>query len=284
MKQLFLWIFLLSMPAWLQKCVGGEQPAERRPMASIGSEYLYEDEVLATIPRAVSAEDSARLKARFVEQWAKETLMYLSAKQNVSGNADIEKMVEAYRRSLITYEYQQQAILENVGTTITDEEIEAYYQKNTAHFLSSHNLVKGLLIKAPADSPTLSQLKKTYCNGDPEHVEELTVSCLQKGIQLDIFIDEWTSFDDVLDRVPLNLSDQKSFLKTKNHIEAEENGIQYLLYIDKHIFTGEPEPLDYVRERIRNILINDRKKEFIHEFENGIYERALEEGKIQYYE
>lgn len=221
---------------------------------------------------------------QIIEKWAKEILMYNAAKKNISDNAEIEAMVEAYRRSLIIYEYQQQAILEKVKTTIPEDEIESYYTKNINNFLSSRNLVKGVLIKAPVNSGSLEQLRRWYTKDDVETVEKMTLLCLQKGISVDVFLDNWTSFDDVIDQIPCEIQDQTTFLKGKRTLDLSDDNYDYLLYVKEYILAGQPEPLDYVSPRVRSILVNIHKKEFIRHFEDEMYNEALKKGELSIYE
>lgn len=283
MKNL-LWILLLSLPVWLKTCVGQEYDTTRIPVVETNGQILYLDEIEASIPSGISKEDSSQMAQLLIESWLKETLMYESAKKNLVESAEVKELVEAYRRSLLIYEYQQQALNQKMETSVSEEDISQYYSENSERFLSSQNLIKGLFIKVPLSAPNLKKLKTWYQKDDAPSLENVETYCLQYAVAYDNFYDEWMTLDDVLDQIPYDVKDQEKFLKNNIHLDVEDENYCYLLYMRKYIPAGDPEPLEFVSARIRNILINSQKTTFLHQFEDNMLQEAKEKKEIIYYD
>ena len=277
-------ILAVSLPLWLKDCVGKNTEDSRIPAAEVLGQILYQDEVMAAIPQGMTGEDSLKAATDYTESWVKEQLMYDAAKKNIPDNARIEELVSKYRRSLMIHEYQQHALEEKLETVVRESDIRDYYMQNRQRFLSNVNLVKGVFIKVPLKAQGLDQLRSWYCKTDDETIDRIQLYCVQQAAQLDLFYDKWISFDSVLDQIPFEVRNQVGFLRNNNHIEVSDDNYCYLLYIESFIEAGQPEPLEFVSGRIRNILINSQKKQFLQRFEQTMYDEAKRKGTIKIYE
>ena len=56
-----------------------------------------------------------------------------------------------------------------------------------------------------------------------------------------------------------------------------------MLNITDYQLAGYPAPLEFVQEKVRTILYNQRKIEYITNFETELYEDAQKDGDITYF-
>ena len=281
MKHL-LWLLLL-MPAWLQTCLGKETESPRVAVVRVSDATLYLDEIQNALPTGLNSVDSIRFVNSYTENWVKETLLYQAASKNLGQSPEINRMGENNRRSLIIYQYQQQALNEKMESEVTEADMAEYYEKTVNRFFSNKNLIKGLFIKVPLSAPGLDKLKIWYKKNDTESLDNIEKYSYQNASIYEYFHETWTSLDDVMDQIPANIADQEKFLRNNKFLEVEDGNYCYLLFISDYITTGSPQPLDYVSAQIRNILVNSRKTEFIHQFENDMLEQAKRKGAIKYF-
>lgn len=283
MKQL-LCILILALPMWLKDCIGPDPNHDRLPIVEAEGKVLYLDEITSTIPAGTSSSDSLKMAELYINNWIKETIVYEEACRNLKESEEIRTLVEAYRRSLIIYEYQQQALARKMEQTVTEEDIARYYEQNAQRFLSSQNLIKGLFIKVPRNAAQTDQLKKWARKRDSQSMEHIENYCMQRATAYENFLEEWVTLDDVMDQIPYEIKDQAKFLKTQPQLEINDDKYHYLLYIDRYLTAGSPEPIEFVSKRIKNILINSSKTEFLHQLEEEMVGDALEKGQIIYYD
>ena len=102
----------------------------RLPVAEVNGIFLYEEDVLRSLPLNLPREDSARYADDFIRNWVEETLLYQQAEHNVKTGERIEQMVQAYRKSLIIQDYQQQLIAQYLSEELTEEEMLRFYDGN----------------------------------------------------------------------------------------------------------------------------------------------------------
>ncbi|MBO5718536.1 MAG: hypothetical protein J6R71_02805 [Bacteroidales bacterium] len=278
----FVCILLMSIPLFLQECQRNQSDSNRTPVVATAGHILYLDEIQAAMPLYLSKEDSIRAAEAFIDQWIKQNLLYEAAEKNLQESSDIQKMVEDYRQALMVYEYQEQVLLEKLKTEVSDQDIADYYEANKQRFLSSRNLIKGIFIKVPVHSSNLKSIKNLYRKKDEASLEQLDLLCLQHAEIYENFSSDWMSFDDVMDHIPSEI-DQSKLLKSKDFLEVEDEHYCYLLRIDEYLLSGNPEPLEFVSHRIKNIIINSHKTSFLHQLEDEMKTEAEKKGQIRYY-
>ncbi|MBR0334859.1 MAG: hypothetical protein IIX13_08000 [Bacteroidales bacterium] len=272
----------MSIPLFLQECQRNQSDSNRTPVVATAGHILYLDEIQAAMPLYLSKEDSIRAAEAFIDQWIKQNLLYEAAEKNLQESSDIQKMVEDYRQALMVYEYQEQVLLEKLKTEVSDQDIADYYEANKQRFLSSRNLIKGIFIKVPVHSSNLKSIKNLYRKKDEASLEQLDLLCLQHAEIYENFSSDWMSFDDVMDHIPSKI-DQSKLLKSKDFLEVEDEHYCYLLRIDEYLLSGNPEPLEFVNHRIKNIIINSHKTSFLHQLEDEMKTEAEKKGQIRYY-
>ena len=84
--------------------------------------------------------------------------------------------------------------------------------------------------------------------------------------------------------VPVERADLEARLKVSNHIETSDSSKIYLLQITDKNMRGEAMPIEYARPQIEKILINARQVDFLHDERQRMYEEAVNEQKLKFYE
>jgi hypothetical protein len=273
----------MLLPLVFQMCTSGATSDDRISLAKVGSEVIYLDEAVQGMPQGLSAKDSSAYIQQFLKNRVKELLLYDKAVKNLPQGKDIDELVENYRRSLVIYAYQQQVLNEKMQNDITDTEIQVFYENNRDRFIAGHDLIKGIFIKIPKSAPDLSKLKRLYKNSSNEAFSQIEKICVQNGGQFEYFYDRLVIMDDILDQLSYDTGKNSDFLRTRSTLDVVVGEFEYLLYVDDFVLAGSTAPLEYVRDEVRNIVVNTRKTEFIHRFEQDLLREAEKKGKITYF-
>ena len=69
----------------------------------------------------------------------------------------------------------------------------------------------------------------------------------------------------------------------RDYVVKDEHYIYVLSVYDAHQ-TGEVSPLEYVKDKITAILINKNRMEFVRKIDRQLYDEALNENLIRYYD
>jgi len=219
-----------------------------------------------------------------VKKWVKDVLTFEAAKRNIGSNeADINRLVEEYRRSLLKHRYQEHLIRSRLSSEISEVEKINFYQENTEKFVLKNHLIKGLFLKAPVNAPGLDGIRKTYRLNDIKAVEDIEKFSIQNAVIYEYFYDRWVDFDELLGKMPIQIPNAEQYLKTKRPVEAADSVFCYLLNISEYILSGNTAPYEYVVPQVQELIINKRKVDFLKEIEEKLYWDAIRKGEVTFY-
>lgn len=274
----YIFFSLLLLGGCTQK--GTTEP--KGVLVKVNERALTKDEVLAVLPKNISSADSLLWAESYIKQWIKDGLVYDVALQNLDDDnrAEIDRLVDSYRRSLVRYRYQEQLIQERLSANITEEEKQKFYEENQDQFILDHSLVKGLFLKIPIDAPNLSEVKKWYRSTSESAIEKIEKYSVQNAMVYDYFYDKWVSFDEVFVNIPIKVTNETEFLRTHSFVETADSSYCYLLNIEEYIAKGKIAPFEYASTQISDMLVNQRKVQFLKNFEEELYNDAIRAGNV----
>ena len=96
----------------------------------------------------------------------------------------------------------------------------------------------------------------------------------------------WLKFDDMFQNTPeQNTSNRVQFLRENQNrvIETSDDNFVYLYRIDEFKIQDEISPLEFVKDEIRNIIINKRKTELTEKLEQDVYDAAVKNKQFEVY-
>jgi hypothetical protein len=258
-------------------------PQEKgRIVARVYTYNLYESDLREIIPAGTSADDSARRAQNYINAWVKEKLIVHKAETNLGKEAlDVEKQIEAYRNSLIIYAYEKELVRQKLDTIVTDEEITAYYDAHPADFELKDNIVKVLYVKLDKKSPNQNKVPNWLKSDKPEDRDDLESYCRQFAVNYYLDDQSWLLFDDLLKEVPIETYNKELFLQNNRFLTVSDSVHTYFINIKGFMIRDSHSPLAFEKENIRNIILNQRKKELIEQLHSDLYKEAMEKKDIE---
>ena len=242
---------------------------------------LHRSEVEKIIPSNLSSADSFLIAENYIEKWIKDVLTFEVAKRNIGKEEeDINRLVEEYRRALLRHRYQEYMIRSRLTAEIREADKLAYYEENSHKFILKKNLIKGLFLKIPAESPGLADVKKWYKSADPASLEKIEKYSIQNASVYDYFYDRWIDFDEMLDKIPVKVSNKSRYLSANQTVEVSDSSFCYLLNISEYLLAGNIAPYEYADFEIQEMIINQRKMDFLKTFEEQLYQDAILKGEV----
>jgi len=244
---------------------------------------LSRSEVEKIIPNNITSSDSLLIAENYIQKWIKDVLTYEVAKRNIEKEEDINKLVEEYRRSLLRHRFQEYLIQSRLTAEIREEEKLAYYNENTEQFLLDKNLIKGLFLKIPAESQGLTDVQKWYRSKDPKELENIEKYSIQNASVYDYFYDQWVDLDEILDKIPIYISNKSHYLRTNQTIEVKDSTFCYFLNISEYLLVGNITPYEYADAQIQEMMIYKRRVDFLKTFEEELYQDAIRKGEVVFF-
>ena len=268
-------IFILIIPIiFLSACTDLKNDASRTIIARAGDKYLYADELPGMINNGVSEADSISITRNFIDRWIKKELMLNRAELNLTDDyiSEMNQKLEETRSSLMIYQYQQQMMVQRMDTTVDVSEIDSYYNNNIQAFKLTHPIVKAVFIKIPLEAPNINRARAWYKSNSQEDLQNLESYCYQFA---DVVV--------ILDGKRNDVGNTARFLRNNTFYEVSDSLSYYFVSIRDFRLAGDEAPMEYVSKDIRNIILNNRKIEFLQNLENGIYNEALRENQFKIY-
>ena len=253
-------------------------------VARVGDHKLFRSELAEYIPAGVSPEDSLGLAQRYINAWAEELLFLDMAESRLSKEEkDVSKELDEYRRTLLKYRYEERYINERLDTLISDEEVRRYYQEHTDKFLLDRPLLKARYMVIPADSRSLRTLKELMSSSDA--AETLAADSLAFTAALR-YVDGSDSWMDAILLARELGTDVESMMKALRNgfIELPDgSGNLRVAYVAEMVAKGNPAPLEYCEDRIRDIILSARKHDLVSGLERDLLKDAQTKGKFVIY-
>jgi hypothetical protein len=257
--------------------------ADDRIVAIANDKELRISELADRIPDGLSERDSITLAENYITKWIQNEILIQKAKESLnSSEQDFTKQMDEYRNSLLLFTLEQKLVSQYLDTVVTPAQIEAYYMENRSQFELKGNIVKFDFIKISKRSRHIREfrtlLKSSYSDSFIKLAEYA-----EKNATDYWFATEWVSFNDLLDEMPLEVDNQALFLRRTQYAEAEDPLFIYLLRINDFKTADSISPLEFEKDKIRNIILNARKIDLIEKKRQEFIDQAFKNDKAKIY-
>ena len=263
-----------------------DEATDRKPLARVNGTYLYQDELTGlTNSKNTSKEDSVSRVMAYINSWIRKQVLINEAMKNIDINeAEVERKVLEYRYSLIGYEYQNYYIKKNLNDSVSNEDIDNYYKEHRDNFILKKNIVRGTFIKVPKEAPKTNRIKELMLSSKEKDMEELRSYCLSFSSAYHLYDSSWIEFDKLTANSPMaEIPNKIQFLKTYPYYETGDTQSLYFLKIDEYKISDNVSPVEFVKEDIKNIILNKRKVELAQKLEQEVYENAVTRKDFEIY-
>ena len=273
-------LFLLASCNWVSDLIH-----DGEVVARIGKHKLYRSELTGFIPHDASPEDSAKLAAQYINTWAKEILFVALAGEQLSRtDSDVTTEIEDYRRSLLKYRYEQQYLHERLDTVVAASEIESYYQDHQDLFALQVPIVRARFLDVLKESADLESLKKMISADKEEDLALVDSLAFGSALRYADRSGEWLDMPAYAKYFGLDYGMVLANLRPDGFIVLDEGEADVKIgYVCEMRKPGTVAPLEYCTDRIREIILSNRKHALLAGLEQDLLKDALEQEKLIIY-
>ena len=253
-------------------------------VAQVYQYKLYTSEVQEGMPSGLSQDDSLALVRDFIDNWVKEKLLLHEAERHLSPREkNFDHEMTDYRNSLMIQRYLDKIWLKDtVDNAVTDREILDFARSLDDRYTVEKEIVRVNYVKMPTRSDKLPQVRDVLFDEDRRaNQKETLVAMLGDSIEYLLDDDEWLYLDDLQNEVAFQIDMQK--FGGRNRVlqiekEVGENSV-FLVILDYRSQRSVNETKEE-RASAGMLLMNQRRTQFVNQYVQELYDRALKEGKI----
>ncbi len=256
-------------------------------MARVNDIILYKNDLIGIVAKGTDKKDSIQIVQNYIQNWIREQLLLQQAEATLSNDLkDVERQLEEYKKSLIIYAYQEMMIAQKLDTVVTETEIKKYYNDNKSNFELRENIVKAdyLIFSTSIRKKDADKMKNVFRNVNGKTDDKLMDFCTKYAANYSIGDSSWMRMDELLKFIPISIENQQQFLTTRKYAETNDSSMVYLLNIREFKIKESLSPLDFEKEKIRNIILNLRKLSLLKKMEETIYNEALNKKEFEIFQ
>ena len=251
-------------------------------VAQVYQYKLYSSEVQAGMPSGLSKEDSLVLVRDFIDNWVKEKLVLHEAEHRLSPREkNFDRELTEYRNSLLIQRYLDKIwMTDTANNTVSEQAISDFARSLDDRYTVEKEIVRVNYVKMPTRSDKLPLVKEILFNEDQRVAKkEALVTMLGDSIEYLVDDDEWLYLDDLQNEISFQIDMQK-YSGSVMRVEKEVGENTVLLVILDYRSQRSVNETKEERAAAGMLLTNQRRTQYVNQYIQELYDRALKEGKI----
>ncbi|MFN0036292.1 MAG: hypothetical protein ACKVUS_14605 [Saprospiraceae bacterium] len=256
---------------------GGKK--EDKLLARVYDRNLYLSELDGVVPEGTASADSALLVSAYMQRWLREQLMMYEAERNIPKDLNIDELVRSYRASLVRFNFEEQLIAEKLDSTVTADELLAYYDSNKDQFQLESTILKCLVLKLSPQAPQ-NEINKLWYSRNPADETKLNAFAKQWASLVLLDRKKWYTLEEVAGLLP------KGTLTSENAGSRREGtlsdgGFQYYYRVLDAVQGKTAAPFDYAKDQAQKIILHKRKQQLLERWKEELYQKELRRENIK---
>ncbi len=256
------------------------KPAERqgdKPLARVFNRTLYLSDLDGMFP---PGEDSTLIINAYVERWIREALLLQEAERNIPEDLNIDKLVRDYRASLVRHSYEQFLVEQLLDSTVTKEELEAFYENNKEQYQLETPIVRCFFVKVPLPAYRGEELRRLWNSSRAEDYSRLVQYCSQFAESHLLEDSTWHKVEDIAAELPPGILSADN-PGSKKEITLRDDQYEYFLRILELKNRKEIAPFSYIEGQARRFILRSRIDKLLENKKNEMYDIHLRKGNVE---
>jgi len=268
----------------LVSCDYFKQDEQQIPVARVNDSYIYTADIQDLITENTSIADSTLIVSNYINRWATQQLLIDQAKINLSQETQdaYNTLVRDYKNDLFTEAYKSVIVTKQLDSTVSQIELEDYYELNKANFRLNELLIKVRYVYVDKNFTDLKQTKEKLIRFNEEDKNELTEAGIMfKSYNLNDSV--WVKQEALIKALPVLKDKTAQVLKKSNFTQLQDSLGLYLVKIQDVLKTNDIAPLSHIKPTIQQIVLNRRKLKLIKNLEKDITKDAIKNNNFEIY-
>ncbi len=245
-------------------------------LVKVAGEKLYLEDFQEMIPPNSSPTDSAEIVNHHVDKWIKEALFINEARKQIN-KSEIDALVEDYRNSLLSHNYETYLIENNLDTLINESEVNEYYEENRADFILAEPAYLMYMIKIPYEEK--SEFVERW---KADSWDEIEKKCMENQYWCHLKDSIWVTSKSLDGYLPKSIAEEVKFSKGF-YKSAKRDSMYYMVEVKDKLKPGEEAPRTVVQRQIEKLILHKRTRSLLQNEKVKLYEEAISKSSVVSY-
>lgn len=257
-------------------------PADDPLLARVHQRELRLSELEGMFPEGATATDSTVIIESFANRWARDAILLWESEQHTPSDMNLDRLVRDYRASLVRSSYEEQLVSTRIDSTITDAELETFYEASKEQYQLEKPIVRCYFIRVPYPTPEEETLARLWNNGKLQDTAEL-ISYTDRYAEVAL-LDEtlWYGLDEIAAQLPEGTLTAGN-VNSKREFSQQDGTQRYYFRLFELKPRKEIAPLSYVVNQARRSILHARKREVLEQAREDIFARELRRDNIEFF-
>jgi len=250
-------------------------------LAKVFKHTLHASDVEGMFADSPTPQDSILMTNAFIEKWVRETLLMQEAEKNIPKDLNIDELVRDYRSSLIKHNYEKLIIELELDSTITQEEIQRYYEDNKSQYKLEEPLLQVTYIKVPQGTENLDQVISWWNSADSLNYLRLLDFCDRYASYYILDQQNWISYSQLTPEIPANWT--LPILTIGKNMNVTTGEFMHLIKVNQRLEKGAFAPMAHVQEKAEKVILHKRKIQLLEDKKEEMYELETRLKNVEIY-
>ena len=257
--------------------------SNEKKLARFKDTYLNESDIINEIPITLNQKDSAIFTDNYIHKWLVNQMIMDKSEEMIPMEVlKVEKKINKYKMSLISYEFEQFYINKRLDTSISKFQISKYYENHLDDFVLNDYAVKCMYLQVPKKSKFFKEIKKNYHLKNEDMIDKIMEIGQNEEVSLYYNPEEWVLFDDLMKQIPiLEKYSKVEFIKKKKKVILDFNNYTYFINVYDFIIKNGISPLSFEENKIKSIILNQRAKNLRKKLRQDLFNDGIKNNLIE---
>jgi hypothetical protein len=219
----------------------------------------------------------------YADRWIREQLVMSEAERNVPKDLNIDELLKKYRESLILTSYEEQLTKMGLDTTITDAELNDFYEKNKAQYQLETPIARCYFLKVPRPAPQPDSLQKWWNSPKSnDNLKKLQIYGAKYAKSYMLEDSVWHKADDIARLLPSGTMSSEN-VDSGKELTLKDNDFQYYIRILSVINKKEIAPLSFIKSQASKFILHQRKIQLLEKKKQEIYDFEMKKNNVKIY-
>ena len=262
-------------------CKKGED--QNRLLAKVYNKELHLSDMEGMFSGETTKEDSTLKINAYVDRWIRDNLMMHEAERNIPKDLNVQELVDRYKESLILANYEKMLIETSLDSSITDSELQAFYEKNKEQYQLETPIVRCHFIKIPKGMPQPDSLQKWWNNSRNADSKKKLVDYATKYSKSYMLEDSiWHRVDDVVAFLPKGTLAAAN-VSTGKELTLKDNNYGYYFRALGMMSQKEIAPLSFIKDQASKYILHERKLKLLEKKNQDTYDAEMRRNNVKIY-